>query len=107
AIQILLSASNFIVGLLLIRRTSNVQYGLYVLVTTSIALSSAFQSAFIQPPTIIRLTRAGAATRADLVGGLYRDQNRVIPLLAAATLIVTAILYLTGHLTMEVLAVAV
>jgi O-antigen/teichoic acid export membrane protein len=65
------------------------------------------QTAFIQPPMIIRLTRADGAARANLVGGLYRDQNRLVPLVAAPALILGIALFLAGHLNTELAAIII
>ena len=47
----MLSAANFAVGLLLVRRSTDMQYGYYVLVTTAVLFATTFpQGAFIQPP---------------------------------------------------------
>lgn len=89
AVQALISASNFAVGLLLVRRTSPAQYGYYVLITAAVLLATALQSSFIQPPMVIRLTRSTPSERSDLIGGLYKDQRRLI--LYAAALIGAAV----------------
>jgi len=105
AVQIILSASNFVVGLLLVRQTSDVQYGYYVLITTAILFGTTLQGSFIQPPTIIRLTHADARGRSDLIGGLYRDQRRLIPLVGVLAIILGVGLQLTGKLTLELAAI--
>jgi len=105
AVQVIMSASNFIVGLLLIRRTAEAQYGYYVLITTAVLLSTTVQGSFIQPPMIIRLTRSDAGERADLIGGLIRDQIRFIPLIAVITLVFGLALQLTGRLTLSLVAI--
>jgi O-antigen/teichoic acid export membrane protein len=107
AIQAVLSASNFTVGLLLVRRTPDAQYGYYVLITTVIILMVILQGSFIQPPMIIRFTRSTGDSRADLVGGLIRDQRRwmlVVPALTAAILL---IVQLCGKLNAPLAAIIV
>src|ERR1700761_1441349 len=84
AIQAMLSASSFVVGLLLVRRTSNAQYGYYVLITSAILLATSVQWAFISPPMVIRMSSADRTGRADLIGGLRRDQLRLLPWLLVA-----------------------
>lgn len=99
AVQAMLSASSLIVGLLLVRRTSGAQYGYYILITTTVLLSTSLQAAFIVPPMIIRLTNAsGPQQRADLIGGLYRDQRRLVPWLAVITLVLALVLRSRGLL---------
>lgn len=82
--QALLSGANFLVGMLLIRHTTNAQYGYYVLISISIILMTALQNAYIQPSLVIRLTRAAdnPQERRDFVGSLYRDQRALLPFLA-------------------------
>jgi O-antigen/teichoic acid export membrane protein len=90
-IQAILSASNFFVGWMLIRRTSDVQYGYYVLVFTTILLLTALQGSFIQPQMVVRMVRLDGAGRADLIGGLLREQ-RVLLRFAAAGIMITVIM---------------
>jgi len=105
AVQIILSASNFAVGLLLVRRTSDEQYGYYVLITTAILFGTTLQGSFIQPPMIIRLTRADARGRSDLIGGLLRDQRRMLPLVGVLLILVAAGFFLAGRLTWTLAAI--
>src|ERR1700689_2672945 len=98
AIQAMLSASAFIVGLLLVRRTSDAEYGYYVLIITTVGLVTSLQSSFIGPPMIIRMARADRPERANLIGGLDRDQTRILPYLALAPLIMGAVLKIQGSL---------
>jgi len=99
AVQIIMSAANFAVGLLLIRRTAEAQYGYYVLIATGVLLSTTVQGSFIQPPMVIRLTRSDLADRANLIGGLMRDQARITPLIAVGTVLFALVLQFTGRLT--------
>jgi O-antigen/teichoic acid export membrane protein len=98
AIQAMLSACNFAVGLLLVRRTSQVQYGYYVLITTTVLLTTSVQWSFISPPMVIRLTRSNRSERADLIGGLYRDQRRLLGVLALAPVLFGIVQLLRGKL---------
>ncbi len=105
AVQALLSASSFIVGLLLIRRTSDAQYGYYVLITTTILLATSLQWSFIAPPMVIRLTPADRAQRANIIGGLYRDQRRLVPWLAVLTAAIALVLRVRGDLDVRLAAI--
>jgi O-antigen/teichoic acid export membrane protein len=105
AVQAVLSASNFAVGLMLVRRTADAQYGYYVLVTTAILLMTTMQGAYIFPPMVNRLTRADRQGRADLIGSLYRDQRRLIPLASIFTALFALFLYWRGQLTLQVAAI--
>ncbi len=86
AMQALLSGSSLLVGLILIRRTNDLQYGYYVLILNIVLLSGILQGAYIQPQLVIRLHRANVNERADLIGGLFREQ-RLLLLRAAAVLL--------------------
>lgn len=99
--QALLSAMNFAVGLLLIRRTSDTQYGYYVLVSNAALLLTALQTAFTQPAIVMRLARCEGKEREDLIGGLFRDLRRFLR--AGATVVVATVLalWLTGVLPGE------
>jgi O-antigen/teichoic acid export membrane protein len=107
AIQALLSASNFTVGLLLVRRTSDAQYGYFVLISTVVMLSVILQGSFIQPPLIIRLTRFNREERADLVGGLIRDQSRLLPFIVGAAGLILVVLQLAERLTLPLAVIIV
>ena len=96
--QALLSATNLLVGLILIRHTANAEYGMYVLVTTASLLLSTLQSAFIQPPLVMRISKATLEERSNLVGGVYRGQQRVWARLGAAAIVLIAILWLIGKI---------
>jgi O-antigen/teichoic acid export membrane protein len=98
AVQIVTSAANFIVGLMLIRRTSSLEYGSYVLINTAVVFATTLQGAFIQPPMVIRLTSADSSGRADLVGGLYRDQSRLVPFISLLPLVIAVVLAARGQL---------
>jgi O-antigen/teichoic acid export membrane protein len=107
AIQAIISASNFIVGLLLVRRTPDAQYGYYVLIATVVLLSTTLQGAFIQPPMLIRFTRSNQSERANLIGGLLRDQRRFVPFVAVATLLIAVGLQLARKLDISLAALLV
>ena len=97
--QALLSASNLCVGLILIRFTSDVQYGYYVLILNSVLLLIGLQSAFIQPPMVLRMISSNQAQRADLIGGLYRGQRWLLLRIAIAAVAVIAICWFLGLLS--------
>jgi O-antigen/teichoic acid export membrane protein len=106
--QALLSAGNFAVGLLLIRRTPHMQYGYYVLIVTAVQLLTQLQIAFIQPSMVRRVAAGDRATRREFVGGAYREQRRRALWGAAVCSFVLLILWYTKvlntSLTLIVLA---
>ena len=93
ASQGVLSGASFMVGLLLIRRTSDLQYGYYILVTSAILLVTSLQYSFIAPAMVNRMTRLSPSECGDLTGGLYREQRRVTIAGGAAALIITLALW--------------
>jgi O-antigen/teichoic acid export membrane protein len=98
-VQAVLSVTSLVVGLILIRRTPDEQYGYYVLTLTVIMLVTALQNAFIQSHMVARLTGASSTGRANLIGGLYREQRRRWPIIAALVVVAAIGLWLKGLLT--------
>jgi O-antigen/teichoic acid export membrane protein len=96
--QAMLSAANLLVGLILIRRTPEAQYGYYVLVGNAVSLLSSLQNAFIQPAMVTRMTRLDSDGRRDLIGGLFREQRQLLPLFALLATGITALLWAGGWL---------
>ncbi len=99
--QVLLSASNLLVGLILIRSAADVQYGYYVLIFNSILLLNSLQGAFISPPLAIRLAKATPAQAATLVGGIFRAQNRLLAMSVAAAVVLLAGAWFAGLVNHE------
>jgi O-antigen/teichoic acid export membrane protein len=96
--QALLSAASFTVGLLLIRHASDIQYGYFTLASSALALIASLQTSFLNPPLVNRITPLERPARGDVVGGLYRDQNRVLLGGGALALIVACGLWFAGVL---------
>lgn len=92
--QLLISATSFAVGLILIRWTSAAEYAYYILATNAILLATSLQNAFFNPPLANRFSTLGAKDRADLVGGMFRVQRRIVPAIAAAVACATLVLWL-------------
>lgn len=100
--QTVLSAASFLIGLLLIRQTSDTQYGLYVLVANAVLLVTSLQSAFFGPAMVIRMTPLDRAGRGDVVGGLYREQRRLLRPIAWTCVVLIAIMRATDLVSGEV-----
>ena len=96
--QTLLSAAGFVVGLLLIRHTSDLQYGYFILASGAVLLITSLQNSFLNPALVHRITPLDRPAREDLVGGLYRDQNRVLLVGAGLALLAACTLWLAGVL---------
>ena len=91
--QALLSGASFAVGLILIRRTSDLQYSFYVLSTNALLLLTALQTSFIQPYIVRSLTTMDTPARHNLVGALIRTNGRWVPILCGGAIAVTAALW--------------
>jgi O-antigen/teichoic acid export membrane protein len=96
--QALLSLASLLVGLVLIRHTTDLQYGYYVLVSNALMLLTGLQAAYIGPAMVNRLTRSDRTQRADLVGGLFREQRQVLRTASALAAAVGAGLWAMGIL---------
>ena len=97
----MLSAASLLVGLILIRETTVVQYGDYILIINGVALLTGLQNGFIQPAMVTRLARLDARGRRGLIGGLYRGQRRLLPVAAAIAAMIIAVLCITGSLAWQ------
>lgn len=87
--QALLSAASFAVGLMLILRTSDAQYGLYILMANVVLLTVSLQSAFFGPVLAMRMARLDATGRGALAGALQRVQRHL--LVAALAVLAVAV----------------
>jgi len=85
--QAMLSGANFIVGLLLLRRTNDLQYSYYVLVSGAVLLLTSLQTSFVQPYIVMGITDLGRDERRGLVGGLVRARRRWLPALCATAMV--------------------
>lgn len=96
--QMLISAASFAVGLILIRHTTDLQYGYFILASGTIVLLVSLQNAFFNPALVSRMTCSDRSERGDLVGGLYREQRRILSVLAGIAAVLTGILWYVGVL---------
>ena len=94
--QGLLSAGNFLAGLMLIRRTPAEQYGYYVLTVTAVLLLSGLQGAFIMPALVRCLATSDREGRRDFVGGALREQRRSLLVVVGACAGLLGLLWLAG-----------
>lgn len=84
--QALLSAASFAIGLLLIRNTTDAQYGYYVLAASAILLLVSLQNSFFNPALALRMPQLNLLERGNLVGGLFREQRRLLQMLGALSI---------------------
>lgn len=96
--QTLISAGSFAIGLILIRHTTDLQYGYFILASSAIILLVSLQNAFFNPALVSRMTQLERQERGDLVGGLYREQRRIQFMLAGTVAAITGILWYAGVL---------
>lgn len=97
--QAMLSASNFLVGLVLIRHTTDEDYGHYVLGFTTLLLLTGIQGAYIGGPLSVLAPRQTPERRRQMLATLYRQSNRWIVRLMLAVAIGCGVAGLVGLLT--------
>jgi O-antigen/teichoic acid export membrane protein len=85
--QALLSVINLLTGLILIRRTTQAQYGSYVLIAVAAPLLAQLQNQLISPLLTSHVNVAGDEARKDYIGGLLREQRQLVAIVAAVSLI--------------------
>jgi O-antigen/teichoic acid export membrane protein len=95
--QVVLSGANFIVGLLLIRQTSDVDYGMFVLVQSAIALLISGQSAWLSSPLAVLAPTKPAALKRLMMGAVEASQRRFLRWAALAALAVPALGYVLHY----------
>jgi O-antigen/teichoic acid export membrane protein len=84
--QVVLSGANFIVGLLLIRLTSDSDYGMFVLVQSAITLLISGQMAWLSSPLAVLAPVKAPAVRRLMVGAIEFSQRRFLRRASAAAL---------------------
>jgi O-antigen/teichoic acid export membrane protein len=104
--QIMLSAGNFFVGFMLIRRTSDADYGMFVLVQSAILLLVSGQNAWLSGPLAVLAPKRPPDQRRAMVGAVAGSQIRLLVWATAASLLVPLAGLLLGRLTTLVAAVA-
>jgi O-antigen/teichoic acid export membrane protein len=97
-VQVIMSVGNLVVGLILIRNTTNTDYGAYVLILAAVLLFTQLQGGIIQPEMLLRLTRDDTADRATLIGGLFRALRRAMFLGSAVAIAVVFVMGAAGLL---------
>lgn len=105
--QAILSGANFVIGLLLIRYSTDAQYGYYVLALNGLLLLVSLQSSFIVTPMLIRMHAPEAPSQPELIGGVWRDQRRYLALSAVIGSLTGLIAWATGVLQGEATAVLI
>jgi O-antigen/teichoic acid export membrane protein len=104
--QILLSAGNFFVGFMLIRRTSDFDYGLFVLVQSAILLLSSAQNAWMSGPLAVLAPRRPADARRTMVGAIEASHRRALRVLTVVAMLIPIGGFALGYFNGLVAAVA-
>ena len=91
--QVVLSGANFIVGLLLIRQTSDADYGMFVLVQSAITLLMSGQMAWLSSPLAVLAPRKSPALRRLMVGAIEMSQRKFLRQASAVALVVPVVGY--------------
>ncbi|MGO8858686.1 MAG: lipopolysaccharide biosynthesis protein [Steroidobacteraceae bacterium] len=97
--QVVLSGANFIVGLLLIRRTSDADYGMFVLVQSAITLLISGQMAWLSSPLAVLAPGKTPALRRLMVGAVESSQRRFLRRASAVALVVPVLGYFLHYWT--------
>jgi O-antigen/teichoic acid export membrane protein len=97
--QVVLSGANFAVGLLLIRQTSDLDYGMFVLVQSAIALLMSAQVAWLSGPLAVLAPAKTTTLRRLMVGSVDFSQRRFLRNAAGAALLVPTAGYLAHFWT--------
>jgi O-antigen/teichoic acid export membrane protein len=100
-VQALQSAASLGIGLLFIRRTTDTEYGFYVLISSGILLLTALQAAYIQPSLVYGITdqHSTPTSRGRFLGGLFREQ--CIALLWSTVLLLCIVVALSAFKLLE------
>jgi O-antigen/teichoic acid export membrane protein len=94
--QVMLSGTNLLVGLVLIRFTSDFDYGLYVLVQSALLLLASAQGAWIAQPLSVVAPQKPPEERRALIGAITGSLGRIVGRVAPALLVLPAAAYLVG-----------
>ena len=87
--QILLSGANFVAGFLMIRYTSDVSYGQFVLAQSAVLLVVSAQAAWLSGPVTIVAPAKSPELRTQMIGSLGASQTRFLRRLAGALLAIS------------------
>jgi O-antigen/teichoic acid export membrane protein len=105
--QVVLSGANFIIGFLLIRRTSDIDYGMFVLVQSAITLVISAQMAWLSGPLAVTAPAKPAALKRLMIGAVEASQRRFLRRLAAVALLGPIVGFLLHYWTrLEAVVVA-
>jgi O-antigen/teichoic acid export membrane protein len=96
--QVVLSIANFLVGFSLIRYASDHDYGLYVLVQSTLILIISVHNSYLSGPIAILATKIPTDERWKTIGSVKRVQRRALRTVAVPLLLVPLLGYVSGIL---------
>ena len=96
--QAILSATNFVVGFLLIRYTTDQDYGLYVLVQSALMLVVTVHNAWLTGPVVITVPKLSTPVRRDTISAIKLEQRRWVARIALPLLLIPLCAYFLGYL---------
>lgn len=99
--QAMLSAANFLVGVMLVRYAGDADYGYFVLAQSAILLLTGAQGSWINGPLAVIAPKKSEAERRHMVGAVEAMQSKVLRWLTAFALLVPAVGYAMDLLTPE------
>jgi O-antigen/teichoic acid export membrane protein len=91
--QIVLSAANFLMGFLLIRRTSDSDYALFVLVQSALTLVLSVQWAWLIAPLTVAAQQKSEERRREMVGAANGSQSRVLARTVPVLMVIPGAMY--------------
>ena len=94
--QVFLSAGNFLIGLVLIRQVSDLQYGYYMLFTNGLLLAVALENAWVGPFVVNHAIRQERMLHVRFLGDLYAEQRRWLLSAVIAAIVLTLLLTAAG-----------
>jgi O-antigen/teichoic acid export membrane protein len=94
--QVMLSGANFIAGFVMIRFSSDVSYGQFVLAQSTVLLLVSAQAAWLSGPVSAIAPTKAAVLRAQMIGSLGASQTSFLRRLALALLVLPVAAYLIG-----------
>jgi O-antigen/teichoic acid export membrane protein len=97
--QVVLSGTNFLVGMLLIRYASANDYALYVLVQSALMLLITVHNSWLTGPLAILTPKLSPDERWQTIGSVKQIERRFLRLVALPLLMIPLLSYLTGQVT--------
>jgi O-antigen/teichoic acid export membrane protein len=100
--QMVLSGANFLAGLLMIRRTTDVAYGQFVLAQSAILLLVSIQASWLTGPLAIIVPKKTPPEKTHAIGTMRVSQAKFLRRLGVALLLATAAAWLVGILKLDI-----